>query len=418
MNQRPNDVFDDEVSTDWEGFPLYGYVENRHDVDEDGRTRSWWIVDAIRETSAASLRTLEFSEMPPLPTIQLAIEWDYDSSIPPEIAALTEGAWGRFELGSGDLPVRVFQDLDGEGSTERTVRFLGSLPPSDELKLRAFFTTDNLPKASAIEIHDALNVPQVASHLAVYAVGQGNANAVCVGKERQSSTSTWEGGCLWNAKTYAKVLRFCFSFEPPIVLSHWDFDHWFSATKIPLQGTTWVVPIQDFGARTHAFVSKLVNSRARVLVWPSHLGNLKLPWGHLVRCTGTTKNDSGLALFVETSPGDYVLAPGDAQFQFIPSPFAKSQPLAGIVGTHHGSAHTGSPIPSPSPSRTGQARSVAYSYGGGNKYGHPSAIARGLYVGEGWAELETTSGSIALPDSTASLSQGAVASNCDLLLKQ
>jgi hypothetical protein len=100
-----------------------------------------------------------------------------------------------------------------------------------------------------------------------------------------------------------ELRRFCFSTHPPVVLSHWDWDHWSSASRDPrAQAETWIVPRQGaakgLGPVHRTLLARLLQ-RGRVLVWPQGLRALRVAAYELLACTGTTRNDGGLALAFE-----------------------------------------------------------------------------------------------------------------------
>lgn len=105
----------------------------------------------------------------------------------------------------------------------------------------------------------------------------------------------------------------------------------------------------------------------------------------VVHCSGSSKNDSGLAMFVKT-PAGLVLCPADAEFTYVPPPTkGGGTGLAGMVASHHGSPKSvGTGVPRPL-----RGAPLAMSYGPNNKYSHPGN-SPGLYVAEGWTSQYAT----------------------------
>ncbi|HEX2732286.1 MAG TPA: hypothetical protein VHM70_11790 [Polyangiaceae bacterium] len=377
----------------WQQQPLLGYVETNDDVaTETDKNRRVVVLDVIPETKAlqflnAGYRFAALEEQPSLlPTAQIAFEIDHDE--------LGEGTWHRIELGpSGTFVAELYRDLDVLPPAITNLMLKGPVADDVAVDLKKLFTLDRLPDASDQELADALGEPQAAV-FCVYDVGQGNANALCAADGRPLVYFDFGGGCLWNARTYPPKrsppvsLQFCP--RPSIILSHWDFDHWFSGTKQALgPSTKWIAPNQSFGARTAKFAASLT-ATGSLLKWAGtsfSTGDLTL-----VRCNGKSKNDSGIAIFV-TLDGELIVSPADAEFNCVPIPAHCHRPHLGLVATHHGSSHIGNPIPRPLVEST-----LAYSFGVGNKYGHAKAKARTNYAHEGWTyALETDGGHIAIP---------------------
>ncbi len=170
--------------------------------------------------------------------------------------------------------------------------------------------TTDWPDAEEDDISDSLS-PVTNSHCtAVFDVGQGNCNAVLDSYGRPCCYFDFGGGITNNAFTYPLALSsFCFcSNNPPIVLSHWDWDHWSSAMRYhgaPLSpgaaAARWIVPRQSIttvhmGIHTyqdHAF-SRIILLR---LLGPER--NLRLKTVHLsyrrdFSCAGAWRMDMRL----------------------------------------------------------------------------------------------------------------------------
>jgi hypothetical protein len=219
---------------------------------------------------------------------------------------------------------------------------------------------------------EALLKGVTADAAAVYDVGQGGCNALL---EQSVPTLYFDfgGGCLWNGPTYPGSLRtFCFSQDPPIVLSHWDQDHWAAALiDTRAQSRPWIVPLQTLTLSSHqlSFLLRLMNQMPRRLhVWGPNLPRVVVGDVAIERATGASINDSGLALIWHEPGGGSgrMLFPADARYDHITS---SSGTFTSLVVSHHG-GHTGSTfVPPPDGSSHGR---LAYSYGPNNSYKHPS----------------------------------------------
>ena len=296
-----------------------------------------------------------------------------------------------------------------------------------------------------------------ACFVAVYHVGQGLCTALCDAATGQPLVYfDFGAGCFPNHETRPPSLRFCFSRKPPIILSHWDSDHFMGARLLDTQALSanWIAPSQEVGPVTAAFAAALSN-RGKLILLPRGVALGRFAYGETVACTGTTRNDSGLATYLEF-PADCgsrmtqftssdsgrapksvivalkpsvatsapspafrfkVLLPGDAKYEFIPQILSRS--FHGLVATHHGAAF-GSIVPSAISDDPVQP-TIALSYGHNNSYGHPIETEIGRCVAAGWQRrLDTVNGHAALgcPAGTAVPVLACGGSNCDLALVQ
>ncbi|HVY31039.1 MAG TPA: hypothetical protein VHB79_31000 [Polyangiaceae bacterium] len=387
----------------WLNEELYGFVERNDRVDE---TKSIIVFDAVRARDVNRFLDVEVSSetLASLPGV-IAVAEIFDKERGHDDPEMPEGSWQQLVLGRG-TPADVYPELDAPPTpTELTY---AALPKAKSKTLAEKFSISHLyPKATDHDLQSLL--PVGVDQVAVYNVGQGNCSALCGGSEAPFLYFDTGGGCLQNTRTYPAPLRFCTSRGPGVVLSHWDFDHWFSALKVPeLAELEWLVPDQGgVGKRTLAFAQSLKNAK----FWPD-IPSYSWSGGTIVRCTGTTRNDSGLAMFV-SMPAGSILLPADATFDWIQVPPGTGA-LLGLVATHHGAGHVGSPIPRPTPNAK-----LAYSFGYGNSFAHPVPTAVALYESEGWQRANTRNspnGHIWLGDTSKPLGCGR--RNCDLATVQ
>jgi hypothetical protein len=177
------------------------------------------------------------------------------------------------------------------------------------------------------------------------------------------------GGVAGNTKTFPKRLKtFCFCLDPPIILSHWDHDHWSSEGRdTRVHSSTWIVPRQTMKqskrAPHHAaLITSIQSNGGAVLIWPNQLSTKLVEQIRINRCTGVSKNSSGLAIEAFPPPGisgKPVLLPADAGYADLPTYPAQGAHDA-IVCPHHGGSSNSPTVPSP-PARKYQR--LIYSYG-------------------------------------------------------
>ena len=240
-----------------------------------------------------------------------------------------EGRW--FELvfaPDGPFEVEQYASINHE-PIKRKVRSVRALPTAKSRVLSRLTSLDFVPDASPKDLSALFVQPMgPARGLAVYDVGQGNCNAICTIFGTPLVYFDFGGGTTNNLKTYPKNIRFCFGAQPPVVLSHWDWDHWASGTRDTNSlDVKWIAPRQRVGLNHAKFANDLA-SRGNLLLWPKNLNFLPTPFGNIVRCTGTGRNDSGLAFYPRffTASGTQVeaLLPGDARYSTIPESTAKA----------------------------------------------------------------------------------------------
>ena len=198
-----------------------------------------------------------------------------------------------------------------------------------------------------------------------------------------------------NAFTFPSTLKnFCFTNRPPILLTHWDFDHWSSAHRDASSlNSTWIAPRQPVGPTHVALMASIMNTGKLYLLsptfpsgWRNHL--------YMERCTGKGRNHSGIALTLSEKPkgvGQLMLFPGDARYDYIPS-FATTKHYLSVVAPHHGGdmkKRLAPACPRVSASR------LAYSFGCGNSFHHPRSMTRTDHHNQGWNDPNVSLGLLA-----------------------
>jgi hypothetical protein len=227
----------------------------------------------------------------------------------------------------------------------------------------------------------------------VYDIGQGNAIGLCNEKGSVEAYSDLGGGVLGHAGTFPTALKnFCFTKTPPIILSHWDFDHWSSANRDPqsLQ-LTWIAPRQSVGPTHVALMTSIISAGGRLLLVPNTLPAKWRGQLYLELCAGKGRNHSGIALTLSQKAkgeGALMLFPGDARYPALPS-FTATNDYLCVVAPHHGGDMRNRNVPYCANQPVSR---LAYSYGQPNTYGHPAKVTRTDHDQAGWHDWAVSPG--------------------------
>jgi hypothetical protein len=172
-----------------------------------------------------------------------------------------------------------------------------------------------------------------------------------------------------------------------IILTHWDKDHYYSAKKYntDAQKCQWLVPRQMASPQAVRFAAKLTNA----LCWPEarkktavqfsvgtdHYIEIQKCELFVANATKEDRNTTGLAItllrYQDGQLKTYMLLPGDCHFDGIPT-LPKGVPIRTLIAYHHGSHTDWNAHTKPTIAKTlVSPRSMAYSYGENNTYGHP-----------------------------------------------
>ncbi|WP_422001154.1 hypothetical protein [Reyranella sp.] len=303
-----------------------------------------------------------------------------------------EPRWKMFERApDGPYEVDVFGGLFTAPIAARY--HVHDVPQPTEALLDIVFDMDTWPDATDDDIENALRSSAAADYLAVYDIGQGSANGLLDGSREPRLYFDLGCGVYRNAHTTPTPLRYCWSADPPIVLSHWDSDHWAGANKdTNALGRTWIAPRQKIGPIHSGFANGILQAGGRILVWgPTGAATITVGGSgrpvSISRCTGSGRNGSGLAVTVEdTHTNQGWLLTGDAGYHELRQPPAAN--LSAVVVPHHG-ADMGSRSQPPSPGAAAAYQRLLYSFGDGNRHGktgvqHPTANAVNVHHAAGW----------------------------------
>jgi beta-lactamase superfamily II metal-dependent hydrolase len=152
-------------------------------------------------------------------------------------------------------------------------------------------------------------------------------------------------------------------------------------------------------------IANITHAGGQVLVWNRPPWDFQLGAIKMSRPApnSNSKNNLGIVLRVDihqqkTDEPWPVLLTGDICYKYLPSSLTKD--IQALLATHHGAnRYVGQP-----PAASGAAI-VAYSYGKGNTYGHPTNIAIQEHFAQGWnTRFDTPNGNIMLSPKSISYS--------------
>ena len=262
--------------------------------------------------------------------------------------------------------------------------------------LHRMVSLDGLADSTQDDLVKLLTPIKYGRHLAVYEVGQGSCSAVLDKNLVPMLYFDLGGGCFGNASTYPTNFRPCFTSTPPVLLSHWDIDHWISGDKFSdAQNSPWIVPRQSFGPFHMKFAQKLLSNN-KLHIWPNSLRSLNTPFGVIYKMPScSNRNHSGLILVANVGHINnkiLVLCPGDAKYAKIP--VCATGNIDGLIVTHHGGLYHGDNPPV----AKNASSCIAYSYGSNNTYGHPHARTVTKHQKYGWTmRRDSISGNQTIP---------------------
>jgi hypothetical protein len=385
---------------------VYARVES---VESDLKSRPLWIrldgVDADWFEATLEERMDAESYFRSMPLV--AIEFDPNAlRTIPEMRPLLEAEgndvddiisddpefWIELELGASGFSCEVYGNLGAEPVVAMAKAKFPS-PKSISALRKTFDLANFFSPASNSTIQSSLNSVGIPDGVVVYDVGQGSAAGVVDPQCRPLLYLDVGGGVTRNIRSFPVGLtHFCNCTNAPIVLSHWDWDHWASAGRgqnMSLRTHTWIAPMQKGVGPTHLAFAQAIHQMGTLHLWAR--GNqppIKNGAVTLERCTGSGRNHSGIAVIINGPPGtNPVLFPGDARYNVIPSGRSRYDSL---VVPHHGAdmSYRWTPTSPAAP----HSRAV-YSYGPGNTFtggngtiSHPAFVTRSDHDVNGWSD--------------------------------
>ena len=411
--ERPNSalVAIDFVDAEW--LDLQGQQDAKFLVNDDSRRTAAW--KFYKEQRSRNVQLPNPFEMAPV--FRLEVELDIGETwfglpyLPPRSSRLFDVALGSIEAQWIELDhISKFSDSTPEGagllytslfSEPIPVLATGRLPtPQQGTALNDIFSLANLPEADEYNLGLVLSKSST-EYLAVYDVGQGNANALLSCRRRPTMYFDMGAGVYRNRHTTPVGLRFCVSEDPVVILSHWDADHWAGACATSIGGhypalqSQWIAPLQVVGPVHIAFAFDLA-TRGNLHIYSPSLGTIVTTTsvtGQLTSVTtgsGSTRNSSGLVLCIENStlpqgPGSWLLT-GDCDYRYFMSPLNPAPSIA-LVVPHHGADLDSTFYPGPTTKQT--YRRIVYSFGKNNAHGktsvqHPTMAGVDAHDSAGW----------------------------------
>lgn len=312
----------------------------------------------------------------------------------PWLAELTEeSSWLELQLdGKSDAaPAVAYLALFALGQ-QTTVSASGVLSPTTQAQLNAAFSMGTWPQTNPAQLIDIFSGVH-AQRWHVFDVGQGSANGFIADGP---VTLFHDLGCgaYANAKTAPSNTVACHSSDAPIVLSHWDTDHWAGARRFapPMNPDaflkrTWVAPFDPTIGVTHvAFALDILAAGGDLKILPKGNGTTAWMqiacgrWIRLLEGSGPKRNDAGLALEVMDSSDRRWLVTGDVDYEHLSGHL--NERYVAIAVPHHGAAT--SLASSPPQPEAGYARLI-YSFGFENTYGHPRQGCITSHMSKGWS---------------------------------
>lgn len=320
----------------------------------------------------------------------------FDSYYTIKASRLRLDLWYQIRLGNQGINAKQFMlDENNEG---RLVH-IESISPLDgrraeTRKLNRVVSLDAFQDTPEAKIKQLLDNPHAGTgdYFAVFNVGQGSCSAI-LSNQLPILYFDFGGGCNSNAATYPNSFIPCTTNSPPVVLSHWDMDHWISGHKHRnALSLDWITPRQAIGPTHLAFAQKLSSSN-KLHIWPQNLPILTTSLGTFYKLPkGTGRNHTGIVFVAEVFQNNrkYILCPGDACYSRINA----SLFIDVLVATHHGGYMRGNTPPHPNLT----PGTIIYSYGQNNSYGHPHHQTMTDCRTAGWSqEIHTMGGHLTIP---------------------
>ena len=328
----------------------------------------------------------------PLATLEIST-----LNIPPDQQSMREfmrpGRWLEVRVAR---PTRVGVDVDYyPGLFSDAITRASEITEVDSAiakRLSKAFSMDDIPDDTNRQIMDVLNRVRPAAFINVFDVGQGNMNALWECGGGAVLYFDFGGGVTANKQTYPKKpVVPCFTRDPPVVLSHWDWDHWSSVGRFPeALDLHWIAPRCEDPGPYHRALAWELHRRGRLHIWPRGMREFNGSYFHIEKCTGSGRNDSGLVMTVSGRRGtDFeskVLLSADAAYDCIPEIKNRTR-FSAIVASHHGAVVSSISEVKP----RGKDSVLIYSVGHGNGFCHPRLQAELEYLQSGWVPTSTYS---------------------------
>lgn len=191
----------------------------------------------------------------------------------------------------------------------------------------------------------------------------------------------------FNGHTAPEIFDLDTSEKPPIILSHWDWDHLHAAfLHRHLMDCVWIVPDQKLGPGA-ARLARILAAKGGLLIQRAGT-KVGFPSGEIAHANGpqTSANDAGLTARATLASGCSALLTGDADYIFLTH--RTIGPVNHLVATHHGARFASGSAAIPAP--VAGSGTLLLSYGSRNRYRHPHPDALQLHTDAGWTNQIST----------------------------
>ncbi|WP_394125617.1 hypothetical protein [Vibrio hepatarius] len=246
--------------------------------------------------------------------------------------------------------------------------------------------------------------PGIDYWLRVINVGQGSANSICLidrecGVEPHNPQEilylALGGGVVANSSTYPNTLTLSPAESVPVVLCHWDMDHWISGkVQAAVRETQWLVPEQKNLGISHLKFAQELSNQSRLNIWPKGLKSVKTSLIDVHKLpTSQNRNYSGLVSIVKSSKNGEknAIYTGDAPFSRCKD-FLRDYDISAVITPHHGGDMPHRAIP-----KAPNKHVVVSSFGNNNTFKHPfegsktrPISTKQRYLDKGWKNWHTT----------------------------
>jgi hypothetical protein len=281
----------DAVDSHWQGLSGDSLLSLDPDVDPD-RLRQFWQARFGGRSTDYDAGSIDPFDALPLYRIELTLRRSHPWT---RMLLDAEDEWFDIELSDrGEIEVDVFDGLFTPPVTAMITHTPVPSPLSSQLSRT--FSMASWPDAKHTDLDQALYQRCPLQQLLVLDVGQGLASALICNCGAAHYYFDVGCGVYRNMKTNPAVIRFCDCVDPPIILSHWDSDHWAGAAiDRSMLTRTWITPRQTLTPKHIAFANNILKAGGNILIFPPHLSPFN--WGRqqrftILTCSGTDRNGS------------------------------------------------------------------------------------------------------------------------------
>ncbi len=389
------DLFKDEPLPELKGETYYAYLESVEQIDSIIHLK----FDCLNANKANNTQINKESILQ-FPSIKIEISGNKEvirAKMNYTVLYLLESSWMLIttKIQQSNLTVNQYfnfqtLNIDNVGGLYdiESVTLFRDLTAEFKAKVKEIISATTIEESPEEEVRSFFDELELDGfdHVNVYNVGQGNCTALVTVLNNPLLYFDVGGGSNGCIRTYPAGFRVCHTDLKPVILSHWDDDHIISAYFDPnLLHHKWLAPVQGNLSNTAMHIAQFLINNGRLIRWNHNIPYIDFSGNRIIKCNGSTryKNSSGLALYVQYQPGDYVILPGDATYTKIPN--KPTGNFIGLVASHHGSR--GSMHGMPTATLPGM---IAYSAGNQTRPLHPHPVAVRSYTRHGWNNSRLT----------------------------